>query len=228
VSGLTLKSEESSVGRNYLDFVEQSSIKTFLDNGGSVFVATDKRPLAQILQIVDLGQRQFSEKFVQEALAKWPEFLRQSVQLNGYGNLQTNKARHACKLFSMIESVGRLSLIEYLSDLRNKSVVVPPVLIQVNVGKEPQKSGFWLEDADMGVEQAMRRGLDVQGVMCIPPRDKNPSKNFRRIREIADRHNLQHCFFGMSDDYMIAIEEGSTGIRIGRAIFDSVYKDRSN
>jgi len=211
--------DHETIRQNFERLISGSEIQSFLQRGGKLHVATDGRHLRQIQQLYDLGQRHFSEKFVQETIAKWPLTLRQKVSLNGYGNLQRNKARVACDQFSVIESVGTINLIKKLRSTQDSGHKVPPVFIQVNIGSEPQKSGFPLEDAQLGIDTAQNAGLKVLGLMCIPPKGSDPRISYRKLRHIADKHSLHDCSMGMSDDFEIAIGEGATLIRIGRAIF---------
>jgi pyridoxal phosphate enzyme (YggS family) len=211
--------DSATISQNYEQLISRSEIQSFLEAGGKLHLATDGRQLRQIQQLYDLGHRHFSEKFVQETIAKWPLTLRQGVYLNGYGNLQRNKARVACTQFSAIESVGTINLINKLQSIQDSGQNVPPVFIQVNIGSESQKSGFPVEDAELGLETAQTAGLQVRGLMCIPPKGADPRISYRKLRHIADKHSLQDCSMGMSDDFEIAIGEGATLLRIGRAIF---------
>jgi uncharacterized pyridoxal phosphate-containing UPF0001 family protein len=139
--------------------------------------------------------------------------------LHGYGNLQTNKVRRACSLFDVIESAGSDSLLEQLRKCLQDEITVPPICIQINIGAEPQKSGYLPDHADAAIYKAMNFGLKVIGVMAIPPRNDPPAQHFRWLRQIAERHFLPECLMGMSNDYHIAIDQGATSIRIGRVIF---------
>jgi uncharacterized pyridoxal phosphate-containing UPF0001 family protein len=216
---MTLDTHESLVVDNYRQFIAEIVIQDFQKNGGKVHIATEGRTVTQIRALQDEGHVHFSEKFVQEVSQKWSANLGPGNVLHGYGYLQTNKARRACELFDVIESVGRNVLVDKLVKIRNDGGKVPPVCIQVNVGAEPQKSGYLLDEADIAIEKSRERGLDIIGVMAIPPREENPLRFFRMMRQLADRHQLSVCCMGMSNDYHIAINEGSTSIRIGRKIF---------
>lgn len=208
-----------SLVENYRDFMSQDVIRDFIQDGGRVHIATEKRPFAIIEELYAEGHRHFSEKFVQETLKKWPNGRRKDVVLHGYGRLQRNKARRACGLFSVIESLGQDSLLKKLSQLSDEGVMVPAVVVQVNTGHELQKNGYSRADADSAIDRSLTLGLNVVGVMAIPPRNENPRDHYRWLKQLSRRHGLSECIMGMTDDYQIAIEEGSTAIRVGRAIF---------
>jgi uncharacterized pyridoxal phosphate-containing UPF0001 family protein len=203
----------------YRQFMTQGSVKSFLDSGGKVFVSSEGRPFAQVEPLIAEGHRHFAEKFVQDSERKWAPVARHAVELHCYGNVQRNKLARVCDLYSMIESVNRESLVKALSHRLSRGLEVPPLLVQVNCGREPQKTGFLPEEADAAIEKAMGSGLRVLGVMAIPPRGENPVKYFRFLRLLADRHHLRECSMGLTADFEQAIEEGATLIRVGRAIF---------
>ena len=203
----------------YSAFMSQPVVQRFLRDGGKVFVATDGRAAAEILALINAGHRHFAEKFVQEALLKWSHLPRANVTLHGYGRLQRNKTFKACRLFDGIESLGRDPLLAQLSHLRRSGTPLPPFYLQVNVGSETQKEGYSRADAGQALAAARLAGLDIRGVMAIPPRDENPTPHFRWLRQFAEREGLGECMMGMSEDFEIAIGEGATAIRIGRAVF---------
>ena len=203
----------------YQTFMNQFSVQSFLANGGKVHIATDGRRSSTVERLYREGHRHFSEKFVQEVATKWCGKNYPEAFLHCYGHLQKNKTRRACYYFSMIESVDRDSLVCRLHHLKNEGLLIPPLLIQVNTGAEPQKGGYMRSEADRAVENIREFGLPVIGVMAIPPKGQNPREHFQWLRNFADRNSLSECHMGMSDDYEIAIDEGATSIRIGRIIF---------
>ena len=213
------KSNEEQVVDNYRGFVNATIIQDFQKAGGKIHIATEGRSIEQIRLLQIAGHSYFSEKYVQEVSKKWSEELKNGHILHGYGNLQSNKARQACLIFDLIESVGRQTIIEKLLSLKQGGIKIPPICIQVNLGGEPQKSGYLLKQADEAIEKSKLHGLNTVGVMAIPPKEENPIKHFRALRQLADRHELSECIMGMSNDYHCAIDEGSTLIRIGRRIF---------
>jgi len=177
---------------------------------------------AAIRPSLDAGQRVFGENRVQEAKAKWPE-LREAfagIELHLIGPLQTNKVRDAVALFDVIETVDRPKLARALADEIQRSGKSPRCLVQVNIGREPQKAGVDPDSVDQMVRLARQEyGLPVVGLMCIPPAEGDPAPHFRALAEMAARNGLSVVSMGMSGDYAQAIAEGATHVRVGSAIF---------
>ncbi|MFP6727435.1 MAG: YggS family pyridoxal phosphate-dependent enzyme [Alphaproteobacteria bacterium] len=186
-------------------------------------VAVSKtQPVDAILSGIRAGQCRFGENRVQEALAKWPELktAHPHLCLHLIGPLQTNKVRDAVTLFDVIETVDRPKLAHALAREMDKQGRRPDVFIQVNTGEEEQKAGVWPEDADAFVELVrVELGLNLRGLMCIPPLDEECSLHFALLREIARRNDLKELSMGMSADYEVAIQFGATLVRVGTAIF---------
>ncbi|HTV90157.1 MAG TPA: YggS family pyridoxal phosphate-dependent enzyme [Stellaceae bacterium] len=186
-------------------------------------VAVSKtHPVAAIGAALAAGQRVFGENRVQEALAKYPQ-LRQEfpdLTLHLIGPLQTNKVRDAVLHFDVIETVDRPHLAEVLAREMARANRRLPCFIEVNTGEEPQKSGVLPAAADAFIGDCRDRlGLPVEGLMCIPPEDEEPSLHFALLREIARRNSLAKLSMGMSADFEIAIGFGATHVRVGTAIF---------
>ncbi|MBL8689905.1 MAG: YggS family pyridoxal phosphate-dependent enzyme [Rhodospirillaceae bacterium] len=167
------------------------------------------------------GQRIFGENRVQEAEAKWPGLRARhtGLQLRLIGPLQTNKAKDAVRLFDVIETIDRPKLIEALAKASDQAGRRPRVLVQVNIGREPQKAGVDPDQADALIDAARLAGFVVDGVMCIPPAEGDPSPHFDRLSEIGRRNGLAQLSMGMSGDFELAIRHGSTHVRVGSAIF---------
>ena len=167
------------------------------------------------------GQRIFGENRVQEAEAKWPGLRARhtGLQLRLIGPLQTNKAKDAVRLFDVIETIDRPKLIEALAKASDQVGRRPRVLVQVNIGREPQKAGVDPDQADSLIDAARLAGFVVDGVMCIPPAEGDPSPHFDRLGEIGRRNGLAQLSMGMSGDFELAIRHGSTHVRVGSAIF---------
>lgn len=174
-----------------------------------------------IMEAVESGLRDFGENRVQEAEEKWPDIKKRfpGVRLHLIGPLQTNKVKHAVALFDVIQTVDREKLADALADEMKKSGKHIPCFIQVNIGKEPQKAGVMPEDTDALVGYCCKVGLDIVGLMCIPPHDQPPAPHFAMLREMAKRNGLRELSMGMSDDYETAIRMGSTCVRLGRVLF---------
>ncbi len=186
-------------------------------------VAVSKtQPVDAILSGIRAGQCRFGENRVQEALAKWPKLktAHPDLRLHLVGSLQTNKVRDAVTLFDVIETVDRPKLARALAREMDKQGRQPDVFIQVNTGEEEQKAGVWPEDTDAFVELVrVELGLNLRGLMCIPPLDEECSLHFALLREIARRNDLKELSMGMSADYEVAIQFGATLVRVGTAIF---------
>ena len=167
------------------------------------------------------GQRIFGENRVQEADVKWPDLRARhsGLQLRLIGPLQTNKAKDAVRLFDVIETIDRPKLVEALAKAADQVGRRPRVLVQVNVGREPQKAGVDPDRADSLIDAARLAGFVVDGVMCIPPAEGDPSPHFDRLSEIGRRNGLAQLSMGMSGDFELAIRHGSTHVRVGSAIF---------
>jgi pyridoxal phosphate enzyme (YggS family) len=168
------------------------------------------------------GIRNFGENRVQEAQPKIEQLasLRPSLIWHMVGHLQTNKAKTAVDIFDIIHSVDSLRLAETLSQHSQSKL---PVLIEVNVSGEATKSGFLLPEADEAVKRIGRLpNIEVGGLMTIAPWGSDAEEVrpiFRRLRQLGDALGLRHLSMGMTDDFEVAIEEGATLVRIGRAIF---------
>ncbi|WP_426032320.1 YggS family pyridoxal phosphate-dependent enzyme [Caulobacter sp. DWP3-1-3b2] len=184
-------------------------------------VAVSKlQPWDHIAPILDAGQRVFGENRVQEAMGRWSE-RRSEVELRLIGPLQSNKTRDAVAFFDVIESLDREKLARALAGEIQSQGKAPRLFVQVNTGEEPQKAGVLPDQAEAFV--ALCRGLDlpVDGLMCIPPADMDPTPHFRMLGEIAARNGLSELSMGMSDDFEIAIACGATSVRVGSALFGS-------
>ncbi len=168
------------------------------------------------------GHRVFGENRVQEAAAKWPPLKTDytDVRLHLVGPLQSNKARQAVALFDVIETLDRPKLARALAAEMARSGRRDACFVQVNTGEEPQKAGAMPADADAFIAACGEEfGLAVEGLMCIPPIDEEPSLHFALLADIARRHGIAKLSMGMTADYEIAVRFGATHVRIGTAIF---------
>lgn len=196
--------------------------------GDVTLVAVGKvQPVEKVEAALAEGQRIFGENRVQEAQGKWPELKARypDVTLHLIGPLQTNKAADAIALFDVIETVDRPKLARVLAAEMKKQDRVLECFVQVNTGEEDQKAGVLPGDADAFIETCRdEHGLNIVGLMCIPPADDEPALHFALLREIARRHGLEKLSMGMSGDYEVAIEFGATHVRVGTAIFGNRLK----
>jgi pyridoxal phosphate enzyme (YggS family) len=179
---------------------------------------------AEIEPVLRAGQRVFGENRVQEAMEKWPP-LREAypgVELHLIGPLQSNKAHEAVKLFDVIETVDRDRIARALSAEIAKTGRHPKLYVQVNTGAEPQKAGVLPAEGHAFIARCRAEfGLDIAGLMCIPPVDEQASPHFAMLNQIAARNGLAALSMGMSADFELAIQLGATHVRVGSAIFGS-------
>ena len=175
-----------------------------------------------ISPIIDAGQLIFGENRVQEAKAKWPGLMSAypDIALHLIGPLQSNKAKEAVALFDAIHSVDRPSICEALAKEINSQKKQPELFVQLNTGEEPQKAGIAPAEADGFIASCRDRyGLQISGLMCIPPLNDAPAPHFALTAKIAARNGLKNLSMGMSADFAIAIQFGATHVRVGSAIF---------
>ncbi|QEE12857.1 YggS family pyridoxal phosphate-dependent enzyme [Bartonella krasnovii] len=180
-------------------------------------VSTDDiRPLLQA------GHSQFAENRVQEATQKWLELRQQfkNIKLHLIGPLQSNKAAEAVKIFDVIQTVDREKIAKILAEEMQKQQKHLPCYVQVNIGLEPQKSGVAPQEVIPFVSQCKNNyGLDIIGLMAIPPVEENPGPYFALLAKLAKQAALPKLSMGMSNDFKTALQFGSNVLRIGSALF---------
>jgi PLP dependent protein len=172
--------------------------------------------------VIACGQRVFGENRVQEAKAKWPALRARhpGMELHLVGSLQSNKAKEAVGMFDAIHSVDRAGLAEALAREIRKQGRKPTLFVEVNTGAEPQKAGVLPEETDAFLAACRERhGLEISGLMCIPPAHESPAPHFALTAKIARRNGLGLLSMGMSADFITAIAFGATHVRVGTAIF---------
>ena len=189
----------------------------------AVLIAVSKSFDAEhIIPALEAGHRVFGENRVQESQGKWPDLKNAypDTKLHLIGPLQSNKAADAVSLFDVIHTVDREKIAKALAAEMKKQERHLPVFIQINTGSEPQKAGVLPEDADGFIVRCVQEiGLNVIGLMCIPPYDEDPAPHFTHLRGLAKKHSLPHLSMGMSSDFEVALTHGATHIRVGSAIF---------
>jgi PLP dependent protein len=179
-------------------------------------------PAEAIAPVIAAGQRAFGENRVQEAKAKWPPLIarHEDLKLHLVGALQSNKAKEAVALFHAIHSLDRDRLAAALAKEIASQGRRPLLFVEINTGAEPQKAGVLPQDADGFVALCRDRyGLEIAGLMCIPPAGEAPAPHFALTARIAQRNGLKLLSMGMSADFRIAIAFGATHVRVGTAIF---------
>jgi PLP dependent protein len=220
-------SPKSSHSPNGLASVEQEIARACQqarrDRASVTLIAVSKTFAADaIVPVIAAGQRVFGENRVQEAKAKWPGLISgyPGIALHLIGPLQSNKAREAVGLFEAIHSVDRPSICEALAKEIASQNRRPELFVQVNTGEEPQKAGVAPAEADGFLARCRDHyGLQISGLMCIPPLNDAPAPHFALTAKIAARNGLTKLSMGMSADFAIAIQFGATHVRVGSAIF---------
>jgi PLP dependent protein len=178
-------------------------------------------PIENILPLIKYGHFHYGENKVQEALDKWTEIknLNTSIKLHLIGRLQTNKVKFALKIFDYIHSLDSEKLAIKISEEQLKQGKTPKIFIQVNIGNETQKSGINKENLIDFYQFCKNLNLDIIGTMCIPPNDLNTENYFSLMSRINQELNFKDLSMGMSEDYLDAIKNNATYVRIGSKIF---------
>jgi len=192
------------------------------DPGEVTLIAVSKtRDASEIQPLLTLGQRHFGENRVQEAQEKWPALkeAHPAVQLHLIGQLQSNKAEDAVRLFDCIHSLDRPSLVGALAKAFDKTGRRIPCFVQVNVGDEEQKGGCAIADLPALLDEARAADIPLAGLMCLPPEDIEPAPFFAFLDKLARDHGLEGRSMGMSGDYETACLLGATHVRVGTALF---------
>ena len=188
----------------------------------NLIVVTKGRSLLDIEKIINAGHFNFGENRVQESIDKWSDFLKlnPSIKLHFIGKLQTNKATDVVRYFSFMHSLDNDKLALKLSNEEKSQKKNLSYFIQVNLGEENQKSGILKKDLSEFVNYCKNDlKLNIVGLMCLPPIDQNSEKYFKELKQLASDNNLKELSMGMSNDYISAIKNGSTFVRIGSGIF---------
>ena len=171
--------------------------------------------------MVEYGHLDYGENKVQEAVEKWTDIKIKNDRINLHliGKLQTNKVKFALKIFDYIHSLDNEKLAKKISDEQEKQNKKPKIFIQINLGEEVQKSGIIKENLLDFYQFSKDLGLNIIGLMCIPPFGEDSSKFFSKMTELKELINLKELSMGMSSDYINALEYNSTYLRIGSDIF---------
>jgi hypothetical protein len=187
-----------------------------------LIAVSKSRSAEEIEALILAGQRDFGENRVQEAQGKWPALLARhaDVRLHAIGRLQSNKAAEAVKLFDIIHSVDRRSLLDALVKDAGKAGRQPPVYVQVNIGEEEQKGGCAIGEVGELVGAVRASPLPLAGLMAIPPLGVEPSPYFALLAKLARRHDVTGLSIGMSGDFEAAVMLGATAVRIGTRMFE--------
>tara|TARA_E500000178_G_C16886863_1_gene691652 strand:+ start:24 stop:665 length:642 start_codon:yes stop_codon:yes gene_type:complete len=194
-------------------------------NEAKLLIVTKNQSQKDIFDLLNMGYFSFGENRVQEAVLKYTDVLRnnfKNLKLHLIGPLQSNKTKIALETFDTIQSIDRKKIVDTISDiLNNGSIVrVKDFFIQVNIGKEKQKSGIDPEDVIDFYQYCKRKNLNIKGLMCIPPNDLKPEKYFSELKVLREKIDSNLLLsMGMSQDYDIALKFDSNIIRVGSKIF---------
>ena len=193
------------------------------NNSKAEVVAISKTfPLNKILPLINFGHLNFGENKVQEAVSKWTDIKKDfnNIKLHFVGKLQTNKVKYALPLFDYIHSLDTIKLAEKIANEQQKKNFKPKIFIQVNIGKETQKSGVEIEKLEQFYSECKKNyDLNIVGLMCLPPNEKNPNEYFSQMQILKNKLNLNDLSMGMTNDYIEALNYEATFIRIGSKIF---------
>lgn len=189
--------------------------------GINLVAVSKKQPLDRIKSMLDCGHMLYGENRVQEAMERWGELKPKypNIKLHLIGPLQTNKVKEAVSLFDVIETVDRPKLAKALAQEMKKQDKWLPCFIQVNTGEEDQKSGILPKDLSALLDECKKEGLNIVGLMCIPPQDDPAALHFAFLQKLATEHNLPQLSMGMSSDFEKAVPLGATYVRVGTALF---------
>ena len=177
--------------------------------------------ISDIIPLIDSGHIHFGENKIQEAIDKWTEIKikNKNVKLHLIGRLQSNKTKLAVKIFDYIHSLDSEKLANKIADEQIKQKKNIKIFIQINIGNEDQKSGINRDNIYQFYKYCKNLNLDVIGVMCIPPKDSGVINYFLEMNKIKRELNLLELSMGMSDDFLDAVKNNATFLRIGSKIF---------
>ena len=207
--------------KNLIYIEELIKSKVNHDELPKIIAVSKTFPIEKILPLIDHGHLHYGENKVQEALDKWTDIKNQNknIKLHLIGRLQSNKVKFALKIFDYIHSVDSEKLATKIADEQTKQGKNPKIFIQVNIGNEDQKSGINKERLSDFYKFCKDLNLDVIGTMCIPPNDQNTEKYFFEMNKINQELNFKELSMGMSGDYLEAVKNNATYVRVGSKIF---------
>ena len=210
--------------KNLLDI--ENKIKNTLNspniqNNPKVIAVSKTFKIDKILPLIEHGHIDFGENKVQEAVEKWTEIKNKNSQINLHmiGKLQTNKVKFAVEIFDYIHSVDSEKLAKKIADEQNKINKKIKIFLQVNIGDESQKSGVNKNDLNQLVSYCKEIGLNLIGLMCIPPANIDPEHYFKEMNKLNKDLGFGELSMGMSSDFLLAVKYSSTYVRVGSSIF---------
>ena len=213
-----------STVKNLLDIKDNIKIhlnKLNINNNPKIVAVSKTFKIDKILPLIEYGHSDYGENKVQEALEKWTEIkkINSKIRLHMIGKLQTNKVKFAVQIFDYIHSVDSEKLARKIAEEQNKINKKIKIFLQVNIGDENQKSGINKNDVGQLVSFSKEIGLNVIGLMCIPPVNIDPDSYFVEMNKLNKDLGLAELSMGMSSDYLIAAKNFSTYVRVGSCIF---------
>ena len=206
----------------YIEDIIKSKVNDEIGGKLPKIIAVSKTfPIENILPLIEHGHLHYGENKVQEALDKWTEIKikNNNIKLHLIGKLQTNKVKFALKIFDYIHSLDSEKLATKIANEQVKQDKKPKIFIQVNIGDEDQKSGVQKERLVDFYKYCKNLNLDIVGTMCIPPNDQNSENYFSEMNKININIDFKELSMGMSGDYLSAIKNNATYVRIGSKIF---------
>ena len=213
-----------STVKNLLDIKNNIKIhlnKLNINNNPKIVAVSKTFKIDKILPLIEYGHSDYGENKVQEALEKWTEIkkINSKIRLHMVGKLQTNKVKFAVQIFDYIHSVDSEKLARKIAEEQNKINKKIKIFLQVNIGDENQKSGINKNEVGQLVSFSEEIGLNVIGLMCIPPVNSDPEGYFVEMKKLNEDLGLEELSMGMSSDYLIAAKNFSTYVRVGSSIF---------
>ena len=191
-------------------------------NNLKIIAVSKTFPISEVEPLIKSGHVHFGENKVQEAVDKWTNIKKthENLKLHMIGKLQTNKVKYAVPLFDYIHSLDSIKLAEKIAKEQEKLRKNLKIFIQVNIGNEPQKSGILINDLEIFLKSCVKElKLNIIGLMCIPPQNEPVKEYFKKMHKLNKFFNLKELSMGMSQDYLDALNYGSTYVRIGSSIF---------
>ena len=208
--------------KNLIYIEELIKSKANHDKLPTIIAVSKTFPIENILPLIEHGHLHYGENKVQEALDKWSNIkFKTKIKLHLIGRLQTNKVKFALQIFDYIHSLDSEKLATKISEEQIKQKKKPKIFIQVNIGNEDQKSGINKDNLVDFYKFSKKLDLDIIGAMCIPPNDGNTGKYFLEMNMINQELNFKELSMGMSGDYLDAIKNNATYVRVGSKIFGS-------
>ena len=192
------------------------------NNKTKVIAVSKTFPIEDIVALINHGHKDFGENKIQEAVKKWTQVKKNftNINLHMIGKIQSNKVKFIVPLFDYIHSLDSLKVAEKISNEQKKYKKDIKIFIQVNIGDEQQKSGINIDNIVAFKNKCVEElNLNIIGLMCLPPKNKETSIYFKQMNNLINKVNLKELSMGMSNDYLEAVDHNSTYVRIGSKIF---------